>query len=142
MPGSPDRFDRLENLVSRTTIENLDPSTFDIKFPEEYHNEEDENTEVVNEIENADGKRQRMFRNGKKEVVFANRVRRETFPDGYIIVYFNNGDIKQTFPDQTVVYYFAEAQTTQTSLSTGMQVFKFSNGQIEKHHNDGYKEIK
>jgi centromere protein J len=42
-------------------------------------------------------------------------------------VYFANEDIKQTFPDQRVVYYFAEAQTTQTTYSDGLQVFKFAN---------------
>jgi centromere protein J len=40
------------------------------------------------------------------------------------------------------VYFFAEAETTQTSLPDGMQIFKFSNGQIEKHHKEGLKEIK
>jgi centromere protein J len=32
--------------------------------------------------------------NGKKEVIFANKVRRETFPDGYTVVYFTNEDVK------------------------------------------------
>jgi len=56
-------------------------------------------------------------------------------------VYFNNNDIKQTYPDQKIVYYFAEAKTTQTTFPDGLQVFKFSNQQIEKHFSDGTKEI-
>ena len=49
---------------------------------------------VESEVKGADGKIQRIYLNGKKEVVFANKVRRETFVDGYTIVYFVNGDIK------------------------------------------------
>jgi centromere protein J len=97
---------------------------------------------VANEVIGADGKVQRVFLNGKKEVIFANKVRRETYPDGYTIVYFNNGDMKQTYPDQRIVYHFSEAQTTQTTLKEGLQVFKFANRQVEKHHPDGRKEIK
>jgi centromere protein J len=40
------------------------------------------------------------------------------------------------------VYFFAEAKTTQTAFPDGMQVFKFSNKQIEKHYTDGTKEIR
>jgi centromere protein J len=41
-----------------------------------------------------DGKLQRIYASGKKEVIFNNGVKRESFPDGYTIVYFNNKDIK------------------------------------------------
>lgn len=36
-----------------------------------------------------------MFADGKKEVLFANGVRREIFENGYTIVHFTNKDIKQ-----------------------------------------------
>jgi centromere protein J len=114
---------------------------FEMKFPERYHNKDAENLEPQDRIVGNDGKIQRMFANGKKEVIFSNGVRRETFPDGYTIVYFNNGDAKQTYPDGKIVYYFAEAKTTQTTYTDGLQVFKFSNTQIEKHFADGTKEI-
>lgn len=85
---------------------------YNIEYPEVYHNDDYSNTKVVNETVAADGKIQRIYQNGKKEVIFANKVRRETYSDGYQIVYFVNGDIKQTFPDQKIVYFFSEAQTT------------------------------
>lgn len=129
-------------LSQQITIIDLQPRDFDMFFPDLYHNDDYENVTVSNETKNQDGKIHKYFLNDKKEVIFANKVRRETFPDGYIIVYFNNGDIKQTFPDGRVVYYFAEAQTTQTTMADGLQIFKFSNNQIEKHHQDGLKEIK
>lgn len=110
-------------------------------MPLEYHNENPENTTVKSEATGADGKIQRIYLNGKKEVIFGNKVRRETFADGYTIVYFCNGDLKQTFSDQRIVYYFHEAQTTQTTMPDGLQVFKFNNKQVEKHFTDGTKEI-
>eukprot|EP01016_Furgasonia_blochmanni_P015242 TRINITY_DN18259_c0_g1_i1.p1 TRINITY_DN18259_c0_g1~~TRINITY_DN18259_c0_g1_i1.p1 ORF type:complete len:181 (+),score=37.31 TRINITY_DN18259_c0_g1_i1:39-545(+) len=54
----------------------------------------------------------------------------------------DSNDIKQTFPDETVIYYFAEAQTTQTTIKNGPQIYLFSNNQLEFHHPDGSKEIK
>lgn len=39
------------------------------------------------------------------------------------------------------MYYFSETKTTQTTETSGVNVFKFSNGQLEKHYPDGTKEI-
>ena len=119
-----------------------DEEDYEMKMPDKYHSKsEPSNNTVQDQIVGNDGKVQRTYVNGKKEVIFSNGVRRETFPDGYTIVYFNNNDIKQTYPDAKVVYYFADAKTTQTTFPDGLQVFKFSNQQIEKHFNDGTKEI-
>ena len=70
-----------------------------MKFPIEYHNKDPLNMKVVEQAIGNDGKIQRLYENGKKEVIFNNGVKREMFPDGYTIVYFNNNDIKQTYPD-------------------------------------------
>ena len=40
-----------------------------------------------------------------------------------------------------MIYYFHEAKTVQTTYSNGIQVFKFRNGQIEKHFPDKTKQI-
>ena len=114
---------------------------FSLKFPKEYHSKTLQNQKVVEQFVGHDGKIQRIYQNGKKEVIFNNGVKRESFPDGYTIVYFNNQDIKQTYADGKVVYFFAEAQTTQTTFPDKLQVFKFSNNQIEKHFPDKTKEI-
>lgn len=106
--------------VQQNDGSSIDPKEFDIVYPEEYHNDDYTNATAKTENTGADGKVQRMYLNGKKEVIFANGVRRETFLDGYTIVYFKNGDIKQTYPDQRIVYYFRGAETTQTTLSTGL----------------------
>ena len=70
-----------------------------MKFPAEYHGKNQKPIKLVEEITGHDGKIQRFFDNGKKEVIFTNGVKREIWPDGYSVVYFNNNDIKQTFPD-------------------------------------------
>ena len=114
---------------------------FSLKYPKQYHAKSAANSKVIDQYVGHDGKIQRVYASGKKEVIFNNGVKRESFPDGYTIVYFNNQDIKQTYPDGKVVYYFAEAKTTQTTFSDQVQVFKFSNSQIEKHFPDKTKEI-
>lgn len=95
---------------------------YTMKYPSKYHDQSSSNVTIIDEVVGNDGKIQRLYQNGKKEVVFSNGVKRETFPDGYILVFFANQDIKQTFPDGKVVYYFADAQTTQTTFPDGLQV--------------------
>ena len=131
-----------DQKIANEAEEGDDEEDYEMKFPVNYHSTTDhDNTTVQEQVVGNDGKVQRTFLNGKKEVIFSNGVRRETHTDGYTIVYFNNNDIKQTYPDSKVVYYFAEAKTTQTTFPDGLQVFKFSNNQIEKHFSDGTKEI-
>ena len=45
------------------------------------------------------------------------------------------------FPNMKTVYYFNEAKTVQTTYPDKLLVFKFDNGQIEKHYPDGTKQI-
>ena len=41
-----------------------------------------------------------------------------------------------------MIYFFNDSKTIQTTLpQEGLQVFKFSNGQIEKHFENGTKHI-
>ena len=67
---------------------------FSLKFPKEYHGKTLPNQKVVEQFVGHDGKIQRIYQSGKKEVIFNNGVKRESHPDGYTIVYFNNQDIK------------------------------------------------
>ena len=131
-----------KQLADNDSQQDEEEEDFEMKMKNMYHGDSNpDNTTVQDQIVGNDGKIQRTYISGKKEVIFSNGVRRETFPDGYTVVFFNNNDIKQTYPDQRIVYYFAEAKTTQTTFSDGLQVFKFSNQQIEKHFPDGTKEI-
>jgi centromere protein J len=88
-----------EGLNMRRQREVDEDEDYSLKFPKEYHGKNPANSKVVEQIVGHDGKIQRIYASGKKEVIFNNGVKRESFPDGYTIVYFNNKDIKQTFPD-------------------------------------------
>lgn len=112
-------------------------SAYDMIFLDKYHKDSGKLVSTTTQ----DGKVTRVFSNGKTEICFPNGVKRESFTDGYTVVYFNNKDVKQTHADGKVVYYFAEAGITQTTFPEGLQVFKFANSQLEKHHVDGRKEI-
>ena len=84
-----------------------------------------------------------MYDDGKTEVVFKSGAIREIFPNGYIIVHYTIGDIKQTLPDGSIIYYYSESDTTQITLpETKLNIYRFSNRQVELHYEDGSKEIK
>ena len=117
--------------------ENEDKNEYDFVIPEKYN---ENNYELLNEIE-SDGKKINIYSNNRKEIIFKSGVRKDIFEDGYQLVYFPNGDKKQIFPDGKIVYYFNDAKTVQTTFSDGLNIFKFSNSQIEKHYLDGSKYI-
>jgi hypothetical protein len=49
---------------------------------------------VVEKRVEQDGRVQKVYENGKREILFSNGVKREVLPDGYTIVQFSNHDIK------------------------------------------------
>ena len=127
----------LINKIKNTP--NEDDENYNFSFPEKYHSTINEN-KIIKSASN-EGKTINIYSNNKKEVIFQSGVRKEIFDDGYQIVYFINGDIKQIFPNEKIVYFFNEAKTVQITYKSGLQVFKFNNGQIEKHFLDGSKQI-
>ena len=112
---------------------------YDFIVPEKY---KINSGEIINTIE-TDGKKINIYADNKKEILFKSGVRKEIFVDGYQLVHFPNGDKKQKYigKDEKVIYYYNETNTVQTSLKNGLNIFKFSNGQIEKHYPDGSKYI-
>lgn len=114
-----------------------------VNFPDlEYKNKEEKEEEIQGEISHPDGKVEKIYKNGRRVVLFPNGTRKEVSADGKsVTVTFFNGDVKQVMPDERVVYYYAAAQTTHTTYPEGLEVLHFSSGQIEKHFPDGRKEI-
>lgn len=117
--------------------EEVDEDEYKMVFLSQYHNDHPDNTIPIEESIGNKNKIQRLFRNGKKELIFHNGSKKQIYPDGYTILFFSNKDIKQTYPDGKSVYYFSEADTTQTTLLDGTKIFRFGNGQIETHFTDG-----
>ena len=144
---SLDKSDEIQNnndnnfdfvIINNDCInETEDKNQYDFIIPEKYENN---NYELLNTIE-SDGKKINIFTNNKKEILFPSGVKKEVFGDGYQLVFFPNGDKKQNFPEGKTIYYFNDAKTVQTSFSDGLNIFKFSNNQIEKHYPDGSKFI-
>ncbi|KAH3888449.1 centromere protein J-like [Dreissena polymorpha] len=94
------------------------------------------------EVQHSDGKVERTYRSGAREILFSNGTKKEISSDGKsIIVSFFNGDIKQIMPDQRVIYYYAENKTTHTNYPDGLEILQFPNDQTEKLYPDGTKEI-
>jgi hypothetical protein len=75
--------------------ESEDSCSWDIKFPEKYHNSLQQNCKIIKHEKGTEGKVYLLYENGKKEVIFPNGIRKIVFDDGYSIVYLNNKDIKQ-----------------------------------------------
>ena len=116
-----------------------DKMQYDFAIPKKYKMN---NGEIIKTID-SDGKIINIYNNNKKEIIFKSGVRKEIFMDGYQLVHFPNGDMKQKFfgKDEKVIYYYNETSTVQTTFKNGLNIFKFSNGQIEKHYPDGSKYI-
>ena len=113
---------------------------YDFTIPEKYSLMN--NGEVIDRI-NSDGKIINIYENNKKEIIFQSGVRKEIFPDGYQLIHFPNGDMKQKFvgEEEKIIYFYNETNTVQTTFKNGINIFKFNNGQIEKHYPDGSKYI-
>ena len=120
-------------------FETLQQNNYGFIIPEKYKNSS--TYKLLKEVKSENGKIINIFTKNKKEIVFKSGVRKEVFDDGYQLVHFPNGDLKQSFPSGKVVYYFCEAKTVQTTFKDGVNIFKFSNNQIEKHCPDGSKFI-
>ncbi|CAN0017994.1 unnamed protein product [Ectocarpus sp. 8 AP-2014] len=88
------------------------------------------------------GKVEHVLRDGRRVILFANGTQKETLPDGGCVVRFVNGDLKRVEGETGVVIYtYAAARTTHTMHPSGLEVFEFPNGQVERHHKTGEKEI-
>ena len=120
--------------------EENDINGYDFVIPDIYKKNND--AELINSVEQ-DNKKINIYDNHKKEIIFKSGVRKEIFMDGHQLVYFPNGDKKQKFvgKEEKVIYYYNETNTVQTTYKNGLNIFKFSNGQIEKHYPDGSKFI-
>ena len=98
-------------------------------------------SKLISSNSTPDGKVQKTYSSGRKEITFPDGIRKEIHSDGTTVVHFTNSDVKQTLPNGVMIYYFAETQTIQASYPDNIQKFKFPNGQIEKHLPDGTKEV-
>ena len=131
--------DNIDDGTIFSDEEENDKLGYDFVIPEKYKNY---NGEITNTIDN-DGKIINIYDDNKKEIIFKSGVRKEIYTDGYQLIHFPNGDIKQKYAGERekIVYFYKDTNTVQTTFKSGLNVFKFSNGQIEKHYPDGSRFI-
>ncbi|CAD7947388.1 unnamed protein product [Amoebophrya sp. A25] len=98
--------------------------------------------EIPTEKHAQDGRLERIYKDGRREILFTNGLKKVLWPDNRCTVLFTNGDTKHCLSDGTVIYRYAETSATQTTFSTGIEVFQFASGQIERHFPTGEKEIR
>ena len=115
----------------------LNAKDYDFIIPEKYS----KNKFKLIKKEKIDDKEIYLYNKNKKEILFQSGIKKEIFDDGFEIIYFNNGDIKQSYPDGKTIYFYKDSNTVQTTYLNGINIFKFSNGQIEKHFPNGLKKV-
>jgi hypothetical protein len=96
---------------------------------------------AVSVTQGADGRIDRVFADGSRQVEFPSQLVKTVFKDGSASVVFPNGDKKETAVDGTVVYWYKATGAKQTTHVNGLEVIEFANGQVERHFPDGSKEI-
>ena len=85
----------------------------------------------------------KLLEDGTTLTVFPNGTTKECSADKrHTFVKFFNGDRKEmNHETSTETYFYAETNITQIIYSNGLQILKFPNGQIEKHHTNKTREI-
>mmetsp|Transcript_49486 Transcript_49486/g.115746 ORF Transcript_49486/g.115746 Transcript_49486/m.115746 type:complete len:796 (-) Transcript_49486:82-2469(-) len=99
-------------------------------------------SQEVMEVRRTDDRTEKIFTDGRREVEFSNGLRKVMWADGRATVYFQNGDRKEIHPDKVVVYHYSETGAVQTTLPDKTEVYRFADGQFERHYPDGSKEIR
>jgi len=99
-------------------------------------------TQEVRDVRRLDGRTERLFVDGRREVEFANGLKKVMWADGRTSVLFQNGDRKEIHSDGVVIYCYAATGAVQTTLTDGSELYRFADGQTERHNPDGSKEIK
>jgi centromere protein J len=86
---------------------------------------------------------EKLLEDGTTVTVFPNGTKMDCSADRrHTFVKFFNGDRKEMNHDSsTETYFYAETNITQIIYSNGLQILKFPNGQIEKHHTNKTREI-
>merc|ERR1740129_816768 len=96
----------------------------------------------IQEVRTTDGRTERVFKDGRREVEFSNGLKKIIHVDGRTSVMFQNGDRKEIHPSGVVVYEYYATGAKQTTLTDSSEIYEFADGQYERHSCDGSKEIR
>jgi len=99
-------------------------------------------------------RRRQVLPTGAEIITFSNGTTKERRPDGSVIIRYSNGDIETT-TGTTSAYYFAKSKVTKITVQQPnngdggvaashhypASIFRYPNGQSERHFRDGRKHI-
>lgn len=83
---------------------------------------------------------ERRYAGGARVLQFGNGTTKLLLPGGQTDIRFDNGDLKRV-DGEVVVYYYSEVGTLFTQLPDDIRVYRFGNGQLERHSPDGAKTV-
>lgn len=131
--GIPSDIALIENRDSDMSLHRSGPADDDVPSPDA--------SQEVREVRSLDGRTERIYADSHREVEFANGLRKVMYPDGRTSVQFQNGDSKEIHPDGMIVYRYCATGAVQTTLPDSTELYRFADGQFERHRPDGSKEI-
>ena len=77
----------------------------------------------------------KVYENKVIDIINKYKTTKRIFPDGFQISFYFNNDKKLKYPDKSEFYYYSVNQTTEFRFpSKKINVYKFKNGQFEKHY--------
>ena len=89
------------------------------------------------------GRLVRFYENSVIDIIGKKKTITRIFPDGFEIWFYNNKDVEQRFPNGRIYYYYNRNKSSEFRfLNENFLVYKFPNGQYEKHYFDNSMNIK
>ncbi|XP_011499924.1 PREDICTED: centromere protein J [Ceratosolen solmsi marchali] len=108
------------------------------KFNDERNNKVEraqctDNKQGIREVNHPDGHIEYWYPNGNVKKVF---------PDKFLtkIIYYN-GDVSETDKNGNVKYFYASLRTWHTTMSDGLEILEFPDGQVERKSKNGTIEV-
>ncbi|XP_012266318.2 centromere protein J [Athalia rosae] len=87
----------------------------------------------IRELQHSDGRRELWYPNGNIKKISANGLTTK-------LIYYN-GDVCENREDGSVKYFYATTRTWHTTMSDGLEILEFPDGQIERRSKDGTVEV-
>ena len=134
-----------EDNVERTLLEELEnfkkeEKLYKFEIPSKYVMSQFVGCKKEKQIK---GRLVRFYENKVIDVIGKKKTITRIFPDGYEIWFYNNKDVEQRFPNGRIYYYYNRNKSSEFRfLNDNFLVYKFSNGQYEKHYFDNSVNIK
>ncbi|KAI3384583.1 hypothetical protein SNEBB_000068 [Seison nebaliae] len=134
---------KCSNPIERTRSPNHQLKRTKSPISIERNKSPNENDNDIVEERRLDNKIEKLLRDGRRIIVFANGTEKMIYPNNTrIILNFFNGDKKEVLEDKTEIYFYSKDNVKDTMYADGKRVIAFSSGQIETIFPNGKKEVR